>query len=127
MVRPRSRFRRRRSSRLSRPVDHAAHHGYGNILLTVLQRLVHLLSGAVQPQQRGVQSQIFPTAQVRVEPRLLNERAYPAAGHRVPDRLAEDQRFPLGGPGQPAQELQGGGLARAVLADEAVDVPLLHP
>ena len=68
------------------------------------QNLLHLPRRAVQPQQRGVQPQVLPAAQVRVEPRLLNERAHPAAGHRVPDRLAENQRFPLGGPCQPAEK-----------------------
>ena len=92
-----------------------------------MQRLVHLLPGAVQPQQRGVQQEILPPAQIRVQPRLLDEGPHPPSGRRVPDGPVKEQGLPPGGAGQTAQELQGGGFARAVAADEAVDVPLLHP
>ena len=91
-----------------------------------VQDLIHLPPGAVQPQQSGIQEEIFPSAQIRIQSRLLDESPHPAAGRRVPDGPAEDLRLSLSGPGQPAQEFQGCGFARAILANEAVDVSLLH-
>ena len=110
-------------------------HAHGVVLRRLLflggeshrfQDFIHLPFRAVQPPQRCVQQQVFPPALVGVKSRLLNECPHPATDHSVPNGLAEYRGLSLGGPDQAAQELQGGGLARAVAANEAIDVPLLH-
>src|SRR5690606_10910540 len=72
---------------------------------------------------RGQPSQVVPPGQVRVEPGPLHQCPYPrqhltgARGHR----RAQQGVAAGGGPHQPQQHPDGGGLAGAVRAEEAVD------
>ena len=84
--------------------------------------------GAFEAPEPGEDLQVFCAGQVGVEPRGLDEAA--DAGQDallVPlQRPAEDGHCAGCGGGQPQEHLHGGGLARPVAPQEAVDAPLLH-
>ena len=72
--------------------------------------------------QRGDEAERLATGHPVVEARLLGEVADLAAvAGAGPDRDAGDRRGPAGRPGQAGEDLDGGRLAGAVGAEEAVD------
>src|SRR5204862_3354281 len=72
---------------------------------------------AVHPQDRPVQGHVLPAGELRVEARAdLEDAADASADLGAAARRRSD----------PAEDLQQGGLARAVPADEADDLSLVH-
>ena len=84
--------------------------------------------GAAQPVQARLEPHVLAAGEERVERRLL-ERGADRLAHRgalVDDVVARDPRRALGGRQQRGEHQDGGGLARSVGAEKAVDLARLH-
>ncbi len=80
-----------------------------------------------QVEQPSMQVEVLPYRQFAVQREGLGHVADPLAGLHVMwiHRLAEQQGLPLGGRQQTCEHLHGGGLATAVGAEKAEDLPAL--
>ncbi len=80
-----------------------------------------------QVEQPGVQHQVLPHAQLGIQGKGLGHVADPATGRHVAGvhRLAEQRARAFAGRQQAGEHLHGGGLAAAVGAEEAEDLPTL--
>lgn len=77
-------------------------------------------------ERQAFDHEVVEGAEVGVDAGLLDERAHQRAGLAGGERLAHDADLADGGGHESADELHGGGLARAVFAHEAVDVASGH-
>src|SRR5215469_13414640 len=91
------------------------------------QRVVHRAGPARpgQPPQTAVQDQHLACGQPALEAEQLRQVADPLAGLQVPGGRAQDHGLAAGRPDQAEQQLDRGGLARAVRAEEAEDLAAL--
>ena len=87
----------------------------------LIRAALALLAG--DAEKRAEEIQRFPRREVAIQVRFLGQVADPAVDRHVPRRLAEDFETPARRIEQPQEQLDGGGLAGAVRAQQAKDFP----